>query len=39
MQEQGRHLAVMHLRRSGGQMMDEAALVVNPYVQFLAEIL
>ncbi len=36
MQEQGRHLAVMHLRRRGGQMMDEAALVVNPDVQFHA---
>ena len=38
MQEQGRHLAVMHLRRSGGQMMDEAGLLVNPDVQFHAEI-
>ena len=38
MQEQGRHLAVMHLRRGVGQMMDEAGLVVNPDVQFHAEI-
>ena len=36
MQEQGCHLAVMHLRRGGGQMMDEAALAVNPDVQFHA---
>ena len=39
MQEQGRHLAVMYLRRGGGQMMDEAGLAVNPDVQFHVEVL
>ena len=31
-------MAVMHLRWSGGQMMNKAGLVVHPDVQFHAEL-